>query len=54
MESLPFEVSLPLQPVPALSVNIPASLACAEEMVPQRMLRRTLQAETGADAGKRS
>ena len=29
---------------------VSASLACKEEMVPQRMLRRIQQAETGADA----
>ena len=52
MEPLPSEVSSPLQPLQALGVAVSASLACAEEMVPQRMLRRTLQAETGADAQK--
>jgi len=39
MEPLPSEVSSPLQPLQALGVAISASLACAEEMVPPRMLR---------------
>ena len=52
MEPFPSEVSSPLQPLQALGDAVSASLACAEEMVPQRMLRRTSQAETGADVQK--
>lgn len=38
MEPLPSEVSSPLQPLQALGEAVSASLACAEEMVPQKLL----------------
>jgi len=52
MGPLPSEVPSSVPRLQAFGVATSTSLVCPEEMVPQRMLRRTLQAETEADAQK--